>query len=199
MHITVFNIQCMTMNFLMTLFGVLKGLASEQWVAEKFTIHGVSLVCLWHIMLLKNHLDSCTNASKTLSPSLELVSKNVALCSRASFSPFSEVTHLHPWSMRSERKSSLLPHNMIGILFSDTSCKNDKKYILKKIREIEILHIWDRRSGWLIHELDLGLRILIVYHGEMGKYHSLINKSSTIMPRVWQIRRNSLFTLPQRY
>ena len=121
-----------TLNFLMTLFGVLKGLAAEQWVAEKFTIHGVSLVCLWHITLLKNHLDSCTNASKTLSPSLELVSKNVALCSRASFSPFSEVTHLHPWSMRSERKSSLLPHNMIGILFSDTSCKNDKKYILKK-------------------------------------------------------------------
>ena len=91
-----------------------------------------TIVCLWHITLLKNHLDSCTNASKTLSPSLELVSKNVALCSRASFSPFSEVTHLHPWSMRSERKSSLLPHNMIGILFSDTSCKNDKKYIFKK-------------------------------------------------------------------
>ena len=110
----------------------LKGLAAEQWVAEKFTIHGVSLVCLWHITLLKNHLDSCTNASKTLSPSLELVSKNVALCSRASFSPFSEVTHLHPWSMRSERKSSLLPHNMIGILFSDTSCKNDKKFLLKQ-------------------------------------------------------------------
>ena len=74
-----------------------------------------------------------------------------------------------------------------------------KNIFWKKIREIEILHIWDRRSGWLIHEWDIGLRILTVYHGEMGKYHSLKNKSSTIMPKMWQIWRKSLFTLSQRY
>ncbi len=46
--------------------------------------------------LLCNHLESWTRASITLPPSLELVSKNVALWSRETRSPISLLTHLQP-------------------------------------------------------------------------------------------------------
>lgn len=74
-----------------------------------------------------SYLDNSTTASRTLSPLLELVSRKIALWSLAIRAPSSNETHalrlIHELSLKASRRSVLLPHNMIGIRFSATSCQ----------------------------------------------------------------------------
>merc|ERR550532_1805807 len=64
---------------------------------------------------------SITNESNMFRPSFELVSMNIALYSRAIFSPSSAPTHLLPSACPAVRWSTLFPQRIIGILFSETS------------------------------------------------------------------------------
>jgi len=76
--------------------------------------------------LLHISLASSTRLSRMFWPSLLLVSMKIALYSRAIFSPSSAPTHLLPSACWPTRWSTLFPHRMMGILFSDTSWTHNK-------------------------------------------------------------------------
>lgn len=78
-------------------------------------------VCTSTSSLAHISLASITNESRMFLPSLELVSIKIALYSLAIFSPSSAPTHLLPVACPAVLWSTLFPHRMIGILFSDTS------------------------------------------------------------------------------
>lgn len=80
-------------------------------------------VCTSTSSLLHISLARSTRLSRMLCPSLELVSMKMALCSLAVFSPSSAPTHRLPSACWPVLWSTLLPHKIIGIRFSDTSCK----------------------------------------------------------------------------